>query len=817
MRYHLSHRCRQRVLLFFAFSFAACLQSGVSGDGSLTDPSSAAYAAYLDFSSTLNYSHQKFMGKNDQVSIFWEVDVESEMLKLVVASACKGWVGFGISDAGGMKGADMVIFEASKKELNDYYSLDYIKPKLDDCPSDWSMSQNVVTESFIAFEASRPIDTKNNQDFRIFNDSDGLITPTNVIAAWGDSDALSFHGAGRAVRSTLRFYQPQYAKTEKSFKNEGGKSNIDILRESADSSVTFKANNFTVPLTNSHYEVFCINIEDIPGISTNESIHVIGLAHVPSIENNGVDTAGFVHHYNALGLPERCSTTLNPFKKVFYIWAPGQEPVVFPPQASFPLGGNSVHKALVLDVHYANLELKENVVDDTGIELFYVKEPRDFDAQVMVMGSAPGRYGIDGTPIPDGTSRHEMACPGACFSMHFENPVTVFAEGFHMHYNGVRATGQLIRDETEIVHEAGVEVWDYDQNGVRLVQQDPYQIIPGRDRYTHSCYYTTSNNDIIFGQRSVDEMCNAFLWYYPANENEWLGNYCGADFVIPDCSADYTSAIVDESAERVFGTHDGLCYNDSVQASCFPGSALVEVEQKGTTRLADVKLGDKVLVENGNFEPIYSFGHYAPSSKEGFIQLTTISRRELSLSAHHMVITINKGIIPALLVEIGDQLVDGQGESDSVVSISRTLRQGLFAPFTPSGKIVVNGIIASNYVALQNSKFFLIGSTVTPFTHQWLAHTFTAPFRFYCKYISHCTNEEYMEDGLSTWVATPFYAFSWMLRQHIVLLGICLIGVLVTLLPFSLIFDYLPACTTLIILLGAVLCYYFREKQWRKP
>eukprot|EP00546_Thalassionema_frauenfeldii_P011335 CAMPEP_0178917658 /NCGR_PEP_ID=MMETSP0786-20121207/13369_1 /TAXON_ID=186022 /ORGANISM="Thalassionema frauenfeldii, Strain CCMP 1798" /LENGTH=601 /DNA_ID=CAMNT_0020591233 /DNA_START=44 /DNA_END=1849 /DNA_ORIENTATION=+ len=557
----MSHRF-QTIFSFFVLAFAA-VQRCVLGGESLTDPSSSAYEEYSNFVSTVPYPNQKFMGNNDEVSVFWEVDLESDRLNLVVAAAAQGWVGFGISDTGAMKGADMVIFEAATKELNDYYSMDYVRPELDDCPSDWTMTRSVVTDSFIAFEASRLIDTKDDQDIRIRDDSGVYISPTIVIAAWGDSPNLAFHGKNRAVRSALRFYQQANPiDVSRSDVVESGKSNQDILTESADESVKFTVDNFTVPLKTSHYKLKCVNIADLPGISQNETINVIGFAHSPSIDNNGVDTTGFVHHYIAMGLPGECAADVannNPLKKVLYIWAPGQDPMLFPPKVSYPLGSDTQLKSLLLEIHYSNLNSVEDVVDDTGIVMFYMKEPREFDAQVMVLGSAPGAFGIDGTVIPEGTSRHENACPEECFSWHFPKPVTVFAEGFHMHYNGVRITGQLKRDGTEIVNDASVEVWDYDQNGVRLVQQEPYEILPGRDSYTYACYFDTDDNTTLFGQDTTQEMCVAILWYYPATNDPFLPQYCGPNFVFPKCRTNYTPIMVDKNAERVFGTHDGIC------------------------------------------------------------------------------------------------------------------------------------------------------------------------------------------------------------------------------------------------------------------
>jgi len=269
--------------------------------------------------------------------------------------------------------------------------------------------------------------------------------------------------------------------------------------------------------------------------------------------------------------------------------------------------------------------------------------------------------------------------------------------------------------------------------------------------------------------------------------------------------------MVDENVERVFGTHDGFCdqIGNETIVECFPGSALVQVEKRGPIQLADVQLGDKVLVGHDVFEPVYSFGHYDPTSTGKFVVLKTVNNAELYLSAQHMVITNKKGAIPALLIEIGDELIDSQGKSDVVIAISSAVRRGRFAPFTSSGKLIVDGITVSNYVSLQDSAFFTVGSVATPFTHQWLAHTFMAPFRFYCSYISRCTVGRYNKEGLSIWVASPFYAFSWMLRQHDVLLAICSVFILVFILLLG-IFD-MPA--SILVLVGAGICYCLHGRR----
>lgn len=93
-------------------------------------------------------------------------------------------------------------------------------------------------------------------------------------------------------------------------------------------------------------------------------------------------------------------------------------------------------------------------------------------------------------------------------------------------------------------------------------------------------------------------------------------------------------------------------------------------------------------------------------------------------------------------------------------SIKTTTSTGVYAPFTPSGKIVVNHLLASSFVEFQGqSEFF----SFIPF--QWLAHSFEFPHRIACHYLASCPNESYTAEGISTWVAAPHQATEWLMSQ----------------------------------------------------
>ena len=199
---------------------------------------------------------------------------------------------------------------------------------------------------------------------------------------------------------------------------------------------------------------------------------------------------------------------------------------------------------------------------------------------------------------------------------------------------------------------------------------------------------------------------------------------------------------------------------------CFSGPMTVQTLDRGIVPMTEVQIGDDLLVSPDKYERVYSFGHYHTSLETEFIQLfytgSTGKMESLELSLDHMVFLSNRRSVPASIVEVGDDLwmpssVNG---SARVVRKSTVVRRGVYAPFTPSGTVVVNGVVASNYVAFEpTSDVFVVGGRPVPFlTYQWMAHTFMVPHRIVCNVSSYlCTaTEQYSaKEGISLWLYGP--------------------------------------------------------------
>jgi len=186
-----------------------------------------------------------------------------------------------------------------------------------------------------------------------------------------------------------------------------------------------------------------------------------------------------------------------------------------------------------------------------------------------------------------------------------------------------------------------------------------------------------------------------------------------------------------------------------------------------------------VHTADGSYAPVYSFGHRHPSRRAEFLQIHTTADNNtsnnntepLEITAEHLLYIHAVGLRPARDVKPGDYLVTTQQTAPVQVTFIRKIqRQGVYAPFTATGNLVVNGIAASNYVALPAP---LQSPQSISFEQQhWLQHAAYAPYRFLCRTTAafntnYCQRETYDEEtGYSRAVTLWLPLLHWLEHQH---------------------------------------------------
>ena len=202
----------------------------------------------------------------------------------------------------------------------------------------------------------------------------------------------------------------------------------------------------------------------------------------------------------------------------------GASRFVFPDNAGGVIGGPNYSPYLVLEVHYDNPNLKNNIIDSSGLRIYYqggLNEPlRKYDAGIMEIGL---EYNPKNSIPPKMNSFHLHGyCLSECTRASLPSPegITVFASQLHTHLTGRRVWTSLIRNNKVVSILNSDNHYDQMFQEIRLLRK-PIRVRPG-DALVNTCVYETQDRiNMTFGGYSIrDEMCVNYMHYYPASKLE---------------------------------------------------------------------------------------------------------------------------------------------------------------------------------------------------------------------------------------------------------------------------------------------------------
>lgn len=540
------------VLALVASASLASLAIADANNDAFAKSLPSAYQRWYEERGTV-YQNVARIGSDDvrNAAVSWNI-VDDE-IHVAVAANATGWVSLGIAESGGMPGADVVIYTVKDDALIDAHATAYAAPIVDKCQN-WELAHSEVDleEGYVVFEAVRKLDTGDPQDRAIGDDSD-VSTPSNrLIAAWGDDDDHVYHGDKRATSVTRLRRTPASSKSD---------DDVDL---DAHPHVDMIADDFLVPLEETTYEGFCFNLTDFAtnfGYPADKDVHMIGARFV-----GDDDSINHVHH--VIVYASKDLDDCGGFNEMVYLWGPGADDNVLPPNAGFLFGPNG-YQSFQLSIHYDNQGLVPDVLDSSGVRFFYTETLREHEAGIyqigdpfLLLGSLSGEGAT--SPEPGKYGKWEIDCPASCTRKEIPagQSITVFGEFLHMHEVGSRMVSSQYRGLSKI-RESVVDYYDFDLNGAYGMIQAPYEVEPG-DSFKVECFYKSKNPGdevVYFGPASNEEMCISFLWYYPRLENS--PQFCSpliAFFGGVECNAFDTYREVEEcGVRRGFGREPASC------------------------------------------------------------------------------------------------------------------------------------------------------------------------------------------------------------------------------------------------------------------
>merc|ERR1712228_682156 len=202
-----------------------------------------------------------------------------------------------------------------------------------------------------------------------------------------------------------------------------------------------------------------------------------------------------------------------------YVWAVGGNPLTFPEDVAMPLAGDSgLHYAL-LEIHYDNPMLRQDIVDSSGVRVYVQPTPRQYEMGTLAVALAISPLG---QWIPPGLDNaHNVAfLPKDCSTNAIpDDGINIFGSFLHQHGIGKALKARHMRNGYEL-EPMDVNL-NYDFNYQQTVIFDDHKKLMPGDEMILDCYMdsTTRTGHTIGGLSSSEEMCVLYLMYYPATND----------------------------------------------------------------------------------------------------------------------------------------------------------------------------------------------------------------------------------------------------------------------------------------------------------
>ena len=145
----------------------------------------------------------------------------------------------------------------------------------------------------------------------------------------------------------------------------------------------------------------------------------------------------------------------------------------------------------------------------------------------------------------------------------------------------------------------------------------------------------------------------------------------------------------------------------SSPSTCFAGSETVLLSSGESRAISTVQVGDEIAVASmdgkfAGYSPVIAVPHAANTIKATFAQISTVSGRDIKMTAEHLVMGGVCGSSPSSLMQAGSlkagMCVETVSGSEMVASVNTVVSSGIYTVVTKhDGLLIVNGIVASPF------------------------------------------------------------------------------------------------------------------------
>ncbi|XP_068433572.1 DBH-like monooxygenase protein 2 homolog [Clinocottus analis] len=441
-----------------------------------------------------NLPFMEYLDQDHMVCLKWGFDNPQGTITFELVVNTTGWVGLGFSPNGGMIGADIVIGGVGPdgRYFADYHGKGKFMPVLDEQQSYTLLSLN-ESEGQTSMTFQRSILSCDFNDLPI--DAQNM----KLIYAYGWTDDISYHQTRRGTKEVnLLNYVPRTTLT-----------NLNYLSVTMD--------NVTIP----HNTYYHCKVMQFQNLDPKKTYYINQIE--PVIEHLDI-----VHHM----LLYRCPSFVKvPYNKECYMgdigdacfsvvaaWGVGGRGYELPENVGIPVGGADSDTYYRLEIHYNNPNNLTGMTDSSGLRLYYnTAQPRD-EVGILTTGILP--HGMLNYNIPPKANQfHTYGVCNTSLLSQLLDPVPelqVFAVLLHTHLAGRKIRVGHYRNGQQIDFLALNEQYNFEIQ--QFASLGSIKNIKPGDEIAVECTYNTIDRTNVtrMGLSTTDEMCLAFLFYYPA-------------------------------------------------------------------------------------------------------------------------------------------------------------------------------------------------------------------------------------------------------------------------------------------------------------
>lgn len=472
--------------------------------GSLVLPLSFAVAQSNNDLSWIPFDRQQFNGNatlddKGDVRLFWKTG--DNYSTFGVASRSSGYLALGFSETGAMTGADMAVGYTDQNGafvFENRHAAGFVTPQVSqDQGENMRLKESHQADGVTAFV------------FEKQNKADCLQDQADIgfwqwfIYAFSQENTFAQHGPGQNGKSYVKL-------------GDGKVISINEVRDIPDSkNFTVIQPEVTIPTVETTY---CYSLHKLPAGKRN---YLLG--------ERPVGSSKLLHHlvlYGCYGLADELKdlvgkepncdwqTFSNPCNSFVTEWAPGMSGRTFEPGYGKPFGSD-LYEYAMLETHYNNPEGLEGEKDKAAYNFLYTDQPVENEIGSLTLGDLQ----VQGWFLEPGRDLvpHSTVCTPECTGRWPSEGITAVSVFHHMHFRGRNARVQIIRDGKEIAALSSLRNFEYGYQFSKALNET--KLFPG-DKFITTCEYDTSNDTtpVAGGPSSAEEMCFAWVDYYPAND-----------------------------------------------------------------------------------------------------------------------------------------------------------------------------------------------------------------------------------------------------------------------------------------------------------